>query len=123
MITTPGLAALGVTKVSIKEGTELGKALQGSLRKTLLSDTISYETAKEAACVVVAGQDVMSSISMETITYGFDTVSNLIPNANVHRGLYDTAGDTVRAYTLITGMKPESMIKEEVVDKGSDKIE
>ena len=105
VLTTPGLAVLGVTKVDIKEGTELGQALQSSLKKTLLSDYVSFETAKEAACIVVAGATVMDSVSMETINYGFDAVNNLIENANVHRGLYDTAGDSVRAYTLITGMK------------------
>ena len=105
VLTTPGLAVLGVTKVELKEGTELGQALQGSLKKTLLSDYVSFESAKEAACVIVAGESVMENTSMETITYGFDAVSNLIENANVHRGLFDTAGDSIRAYTLITGMK------------------
>ena len=104
VITTPGIAVLGVTKVELKEGTELGQALQGSLKKTLLSDYVSFETAKEAACIIVAGESVMQTVSMETITYGFDAVSNLIEKANVHRGLYDTSGDTIRAYTLITGM-------------------
>jgi len=105
VLTTPGLAVLGVTKVELKEGTELGQALQSSLKKTLLSDYISFATAKEAACIIVAGESVMQTTSMETITYGFDAVSNLIEHANVHRGLYDTSGDSIRAYTLITGMK------------------
>lgn len=106
VLSKSGIAVLGVTKVELTaEGTELGHALQSSLKKTLLSDYVSFETAQEAACIVVAGEKVMQSVSMETINYGFDAVNNLIEHANVHRGLYDTAGDTIRAYTLITGMK------------------
>jgi len=105
VLTTPGLAALGVTKVEIKDGTELSAALQNNLKKTLLADMVDYSTAKEAACVVVAGDKLMETMSMDDINYGFDTISNLIGNSNVHRGLYDSAGEALRAYTLITGMK------------------
>jgi cell division GTPase FtsZ len=108
VLTTPGLAVLGVTKVEIKEGTELSSALQNNLKKTLLADMVDYATAKEAACVVVAGDKLMETMSMDDINYGFDTIANLINNANVHRGLYDTDGDAIRAYTLITGMKTKS---------------
>lgn len=108
VLTTPGLAVLGVTKVEIKDGTELSAALQNNLKKTLLADMIDYNTAKEAACIVVAGEDIMQTVGMEDINYGFDTISNLINNANVHRGLYDTSGSSIRAYTLITGMKPKT---------------
>lgn len=105
VLTTPGLAVLGVTKVEVKEGTELSQALQDNLKKTLLADMVDYSTAKEASCVVVAGSELMETMSMDDINYGFDTISNLIGNANVHRGLYDTDGNLIRAYTLITGMK------------------
>ena len=105
VLTTPGLAALGVTKVEIKDGTELSLALQSNLKKTLLADIVDYSTAKEASCVVVVGENLMETMSMDDINYGFDTIANLIGNANVHRGLYDTSGEAIRAYTLITGMK------------------
>jgi cell division GTPase FtsZ len=105
VLTTPGLAVLGVTKVEIKDGTELSQALQNNLKKTLLADMVDYSTAKEASCVVVAGDKLMETMKMDDINYGFDTIANLIGNANVHRGLYDTAGEVIRAYTLITGMK------------------
>jgi cell division protein FtsZ len=105
VLTTSGLAVLGVSKVELKDGTELGQALQNSLRKTLLSDVNDFGSAKEAACIVVAGDEVMKTASMDTINYGFDAVSNLIQEANVHRGLYATQGNAIRAYILITGMK------------------
>jgi len=104
VLSKSGLAVMGVTKVVLQEGTELGQALQSSLKKTLLSDYVSFNTAKEAACIVVAGETVMQNTSMDSINYGFDAVNNLIENANVHRGLYDSAGEAIRAYTLITGM-------------------
>jgi cell division GTPase FtsZ len=105
VLTTSGLAALGVTKIELDSEEKLSQALQDNLRKTLLSDIADYRTTKEAACVVVAGTDIMSTISMDTINYGFDTISNVVGNANVHRGLYDAEGNATRAYTLLTGMK------------------
>jgi cell division GTPase FtsZ len=105
VLTTAGLAALGVTKIELDSEEKLSQALQDNLRKTLLSDSSDYKTAKEAACVVVAGTDIMQTITMDTINYGFDTISNVVGNANVHRGLYDAEGSATRAYTLLTGMK------------------
>jgi cell division protein FtsZ len=106
VLTTPGLAVLGVTRVDLGKDEQLSQALQDNLKKTLLADMVDYTTARESACVVVAGTEVMDTISMDVINYGFDTISNLIGNANVHRGLYDTDGDLIRAYTMITGCSP-----------------
>ena len=116
VLRTPGLAVLGVTKVEYvdKQVPELSKALQDNLKKTLLADMVNYDTASEAACVVVAEQVVMESISMDVFNYGFDTISNLIGNANVHRGLYDTTHNGIRAYTFIAGMKAKPADKNTV---------
>jgi len=105
VLTTSGLAALGVTRIGLDSEEKLSQALQDNLKKTLLSDAADFKTAKEAACVVVAGTDIMQNITMDTINYGFDTISNVVGNANVHRGLYDAEGDATRVYTLLTGMK------------------
>ena len=110
---TSGLAVLGVTKVEFKEGTELSQALQDNLKKTLLADMVDYATAKEASCVVVVGSEVLANITMDAINYGFDSVSNMIDNANVHRGLYETEGNVVRAYTLVTGMRSKNYTNEQ----------
>lgn len=104
VLTTSGLAALGVTRIELDNEAKLSQALQDNLRKTLLSDVADYKTTKEAACIVVAGNAIMEKVSMDTINYGFDTISNVVGNANVHRGLYDTDGDSTRAYTFLTGM-------------------
>jgi cell division GTPase FtsZ len=107
ILRTPGLAVLGVTRVDDggSRDPEISKALQDNLKKTLLADMVDYETAKEAACVVVAENRIMESVSMDVFNYGFDTMSNLIGHANVHRGLYDTQHDGIRAYTFIAGMR------------------
>jgi len=104
---TPGLAVLGVTRVDNEDSSdpEVSQALQDNLKKTLLADMVDYETASEAACIVVADTGVMESVSMDVFNYGFDTINNLIGHANVHRGLYDTPHKGVRAYTFIAGMK------------------
>jgi len=105
VLSTSGLAALGVTKIELDSEEKLSQALQSNLKKTLLSEVADHKTTKEAACVVVAGAEIMEKVSMDTITYGFDTISNVVGNANVHRGLYDAEGTATRAYTLLTGMK------------------
>ena len=107
VISKSGIAVMGATKISDNDKNEtLSQALQDNFKKTLLCSDVDYSSAKEAACVVVADNVVMSEGSMDTINYGFDAVHNLIGTANLHRGLYGANTKGIRAYTLITGMNP-----------------
>lgn len=42
---------------------------------------------------------------MDSLSYGFDTLSSLCPNATLHRGIYEDEKPTLRLYTLISGLK------------------
>ena len=108
-----GLAVLGVTRVSKGDnGLELSQALQDNVKKTLLCDKVPYATAKQAACVVVADKMTMKSTPMDVFNYGFDMISNLVPSADVHRGLMDSESKGVRAFTLITGISADTFGKQ-----------
>ena len=104
LISTPGLAVMGVTKFADKD--MMAQALQDNLKKTLLSVEPDCKTAKAAACILSADEKLMATISMDTFNYGFDTITNLVGSATVHRGLYSTKASGIRAFTFITGMRP-----------------
>lgn len=102
-----GLAVLGVTRVAEGDtGLELAQALQNNMKKTLLCDRVPYDTAKQTACIVTADKKVMANTPMDVFNYGFDTISNLVPKADVHRGLLEAETKGVRAFTMVTGITP-----------------
>ena len=107
VLNTSGLATLGVTRIESKADLKLSQALQDNLKKTLLVDGVNFQTAKEAACIVTADTETLGKVSMDEFNYGFDTISNLIPQANIHRGLFESGQKDVRAYTLVAGMEPK----------------
>lgn len=102
LLDSPGLAMLGVALVDLSS-TKLSDALQGNIKKTLLAEG-NYKSAKLAGCIVVADENILNKVSMDDINYGFDTVANMIGNANVYRGLYQVESEGVRAYTMVCGM-------------------
>jgi len=103
LVSEPGLALLGVARVDLKVS-KLSEALQSNIKKTLLAEDVDYTTATMAGCVIAADADTMNNQSMDDINYGFDTISNLIGDATVYRGLYQVDADAVRAYTFLSGM-------------------
>jgi len=108
VLSTSGLALMGVNRIMNIDNLVLSQALQDNLKKTLLADIANYETATEAACVIVADEGLMGRISMDIINQGFDAIHNLLGSATVHRGLYDMNASGIKAYTLVCGMKPIS---------------
>ena len=75
--------------------------------ETLLAEGFNLETARTAAAIVVAGKSIMASEAglMDKINYAFDCMTNLCPNATIHRGIYEDARDSLRIYTIISGLK------------------
>lgn len=110
VLSTSGLSVLGVAKVPSKdyETVKLSQFFQENFKKTVLLGDVDFSTAKEAACVVLADDKILSKISMDSINYGMDALSNLVGNATVHRGLYASKKSGIRVYTLISGMKLKS---------------
>lgn len=108
LVRSGGCMIFGLAKMSDYKAEEgLSQAVKNVLYKTLLAEDFDLATAKTAAAIVVAGRKIMESEAglMDRINYAFDCVSNMCPNATVHRGIYEDARDSVRIYTIISGLK------------------
>lgn len=104
LISMPGIAVMGVTRLPDKD-LSLAQALQDNFKKTVLASSVDFKSAKAAGCVFAANAKVLSEVPMDIFNYGYDTITNLVGNATVYRGLYETKSTGIRVYTLITGMK------------------
>ena len=104
----------GLAKISdYKTEHNISQTMKNVLHKTLLAEGFDLGTAKTAASIVVAGKKIMDTEAglMDKINYAFDCMSNMCPNATVHRGIYEDGRDSVRIYTIISGLKmPERRI-------------
>ena len=112
-----GAMVMGVSKIDMEAGkklseTEISNTIKSNIDKTLLAE-IDISDAKVAACCAVGGKDIMSSTPglMDSLSYGFDTLSSLCPAATLHRGIYEDVKPTLRLYTLVSGLKiPQSRL-------------
>ena len=108
LVRSGGCMIFGLAKIKdYKAEKNISQAVKNILYKTLLAEDFDLATAKTAAAIVVAGKSIMDSEAglMDKINYAFDCVSNMCPNATVHRGIYEDARDSVRIYTIISGLK------------------
>jgi len=104
VLSAPGHAVLGVTKVETK-GSAMSIALQENFKKTILAAGLDYATARQAGCILAVNNADLDTIVMEDLNYAFDAFNTLVGGADVHRGLYGAAQEGTRAYTLVTGIK------------------
>lgn len=106
-LSASGIAVIGVTKINTTadQNYKLSQALQDNFKKTLLSGDVDYTSAKQAACIIVADDNTMNNGSMDVVNHGFDAIHHVVGNATLHRGLYGSEKEGIRAYTLITGLE------------------
>lgn len=86
--------------------TKISGAIKSNMDKTLLAE-LDISDATYAACCAVGGKEIMENTPglMDSLSYGFDTLSSLCPNATLHRGIYEDEKPTLRLYTLVSGLK------------------
>jgi hypothetical protein len=86
--------------------TKISGAIKSNVDKTLLAE-LDISEATYAACCAVGGKEIMENTPglMDSLSYGFDTLSSLCPSATLHRGIYEDEKPTLRLYTLISGLK------------------
>ena len=110
-----GILVMGVAKLNeFDDEQKVSSAIKSNIEKTLLTD-VELSDAKVAACVAIGSKDIMENTSglMDSLSYGFDTLSSLCPNAVLHRGIYEDNKDSLRLYTIISGLKsPEKRLKQ-----------
>jgi cell division GTPase FtsZ len=101
-----GVMVMGVAKLKeFEDEQSVSKAVKTNIEKTLLTDA-ELSNAKVAACVAVGGKDIMENTAglMDSLSYGFDTLSSLCPEATLHRGIYEDNKDSLRLFTLVSGL-------------------
>ena len=114
IVRSGGCMIFGLANITdYKTEHNISQALKNVLYKTLLAEGFDLSTARTAASIVVAGKNIMATEAglMDKINYAFDCMSNMCPNATIHRGIYEDARDSVRIYTIISGLKmPEQRL-------------
>ena len=110
-----GILVMGVAKLNeFDDEQKVSNAIKSNIEKTLLTD-VELSDANAAACVAIGGKNIMENTSglMDSLSYGFDTLSSLCPNAVLHRGIYEDNKDSLRLYTIVSGLKiPEKRLKQ-----------
>ena len=110
-----GVLVMGVAKLKEFDDEQVvSQAIKANIGRTLLTD-VELSDAKVAACVAIGSKDIMENTPglMDSLSYGFDTLSSLCPQATLHRGIYEDNKDSLRLYTLISGLNiPENRLKQ-----------
>jgi len=112
-----GCSIMGLTKVD-KFGDKfaLSKAVKRNLEKTLLAGGFDLSSAKLAGCIFVGGKKMVGNSRglQDNINYAFDVLSEITGRATIHRGIYEDARDSLRAYTIIGGLNSPAARLEEL---------
>lgn len=128
-----GTMVMGVSKMDPIKGegtsqpaheTKISGAIKSNMDKTLLAE-IDIAPATFAACCAVGGKDIMENTPglMDSLSYGFDTLSSLCPNATLHRGIYEDEKPTLRLYTMISGLGlPKGRLEQFAQNVGKDAL-
>tara|TARA_Y100000310_G_scaffold334715_1_gene415070 strand:+ start:159 stop:1301 length:1143 start_codon:yes stop_codon:yes gene_type:complete len=110
-----GVLVMGVAKLNeFDDEQKVSAAIKSNIEKTLLTD-VELSDASVAACVAIGSKDIMENTPglMDSLSYGFDTLASLCPNATLHRGIYEDNKDSLRLYTIISGLGiPEKRLKQ-----------
>jgi len=102
-----GVMVMGVSKLKEFDNEQtVSNAIKSNLEKTLLTE-VELSDAKVAACAAVGSKDIMENTPglMDSLSYGFDTLSSLCSNATLHRGIYEDDKDSLRLYTIVSGLE------------------
>jgi len=110
-----GVLVMGVAKLNeFDDEQKVSSAIKSNIEKTLLTD-VELSDASVAACIAVGSKDIMENTPglMDSLSYGFDTLASLCPNATLHRGIYEDNKESLRLYTIISGLGiPEKRLKQ-----------
>jgi len=102
-----GVMVMGIAKLNkFDDEQAVSNAVKSNIEKTLLTD-VELSNARVAACVAVGGKNIMENTTglMDNLSYGFDTFSSLCPVATIHRGIYEDNKDSLRLFTMVSGLE------------------
>jgi cell division GTPase FtsZ len=114
LLSSGGCMTMGMTTLKeYSEGTDISKAIRSNLEKGLLCGGFDVSTAKAAACIATASEDMLDNTPMDALETGFDTLANITGNAIVFRGIYEVNKDKFVVYTAVTGLNgPDKRLEE-----------
>lgn len=115
MLTAGGCTAMSVAEIkNCEDKRSISQAIRSSLKTGLLTSDYDLCKAKAAACVVVGSRKIMTEAAglQDNINYGFDFLTAVTGKALVHRGIYEDEYDSLRIYTMISGLPaPQRRLK------------
>ncbi len=113
VMSQPGFSIMGITTLGSVESKEaLAIYMRDHLSKSLWATGFDLSTAKSSAVIAVAGSGLIASLSQEVINYGMEAIARLTGGSVVHRGIFEDAKETLRLYTILSGLKaPELLAK------------
>lgn len=106
-----GIAVLGSAEVpatGTSTPADVSKTIRDELAGGVLAD-VDLGTARAAACLFVAADDVLDTFSSDYFDAGFDMLNRLVGEGEdrvVHRGLYPGGEAGLQCYTMIAGVAP-----------------
>jgi cell division GTPase FtsZ len=107
VLSSGGCMIMGFTTLKeYADGTDVSKAIRGNLEKGLLCGGFDVSSARAAACIATASDEILSDTPglMDSLETGFDTLANITGSATVFRGIYEVEKNKLVVYTMITGL-------------------
>lgn len=120
VLSSAGCMIMGFTTVKeYNDGTDISRAIRENLDKTLLCGGFDLSTAKSAACIATASENILNNVPglMLALETGFDTLANITGNASVFRGVYSGDKEKLVVYTMVTGLDAPKSRLDELVSK------
>lgn len=104
-----GLMIFGMTRVEKWDGKEdISQAVRQNLKGSLLADGFDLSKANMAGAIVVAHDQVLSTIPMEFIDYALHSLGRALGNEGItlHSGIYEGRQAGMRVFTIVSGLRP-----------------
>jgi len=104
-----GLIIFGMTSVEKWDGTDdISHAVRQNLKGSLLGDGFLLYKATKSAAIVVAHDDVLTSIPQSRIDYAFHAFTRALGNENLtpHTGIYEGKAPGMRVLSMVGGLSP-----------------
>lgn len=111
-----GCAIMSLTIVDeLDEPSAISEAVQNIPNKMLFASGFDLSTAKEVGCIVIGGKKLMTNVKglQDKINYAFDVLGEMTGQATIRRGIYEDNKDSLRVYTIISGLdSPTARLEE-----------
>lgn len=108
VINSTGHMVMGaVTLKDYSSSESISRALRNNIETTLLAAEFDLDTASVVGAIILGSKKIFDSVPglMSSIEDAFGTISFLTGDATVHRGLYTNNSESIKVFTLISGLK------------------